>query len=672
VTGFVVGDRVAAMGPNSFDEFMVTDARLAAKLPEGMSFASGATIPVVFLTAEYALRRLAKLAAGETLLVHSAAGGVGHAAIQIARRIGARVIATAGNPEKREYVKRQGIEHVFDSRTLDFADDVLRVTGGRGVDVVLNFLPGEAIEANLRALARGGRFVEIGKIDIWDEKRMSEARPDVQYDILALDELAMNQPALIEEVAGPLMAEFEAGAYQGLPTTEFELSAVRDAFRYMAQGLHIGKVVIKHAERDRESLVALQDVYAGRTWLVTGGLGGLGLHCVRHLAASGARDIVILSRSAPSEGVQATLEEIAVGGARLTIRAVDVTDYSALEGLMREIDAEHLPLGGVLHLAGVVDDGMIANLDWPRFEKVLRPKVLGAWNLHRLTRDRDLAAFVLFSSAASLIGSLGQANYAAANGFLDALAFERRAAGLPGLSINWGPWSEGGMASRAAETARSQWKLMGLGTLGPDDGLQILQLLLDEEAIEAAVLPMDWKKVLGRYPQGAEPPLLAALAGEQRAAAEPSKEWLELVARLKEAPPAERVDVLMAHIQKEAQAVLGMDVSRTLDPHTPLNELGFDSLTAVELSNRFTNASGISLSLTLLFDYPTLEAMSTHIVRDVLKLDIGEAPASRPRGAEREAPQGDVEELTSMLLESIGQMSDEDVERRVKELRERS
>lgn len=670
VTSFAVGDRVAALGPACFNEFTITDARLAAKLPDNMSFAEGASIPVVYLTAEYALRHLADLKAGETLLIHSAAGGVGHAALQIAKRLGANVIATAGNPQKREYLKQQGVEHVFDSRTLDFADDVLRVTEGKGVDVVLNFLPGAAIAKNLRALKPKGRFVEIGKIDIYDEKRMADERPDVKYDIVAIDTFAVYQPHLIETMFGPLMRDFADGTYRAMPVTEFEVHAVRDAFRFMAQGLHIGKVVVTHAEHAAGTAVSAQSYYTDRTWLITGGLGALGLACARHLASAGVRNLVLLGRSAPNERARHVLESLAEQNVNVVVKSTDVADRSAMETLFAEIDGTLPPLGGVLHLAGMLDDALIANLDWSRFETVMQPKILGAWNLHRLTRDRDLKAFVMFSSASSLIGSPGQANYAAANAYLDALAFARRSAGLPGLSINWGPWAEGGMATRTG-SAHSQWELMGLNLLTPEDGLQVLQLLVDENATQSAVLPMDWKKVLGRYAAGSEPPVLSAMAGEQRVSAEPSKEWLALVDRVKEAPPAERVEVLMAHLQKEAGAVLGLDPSHKLNPHAPLNELGFDSLTAVELSNRFTSASGISLSLTLLFDYPTLHAMSTYMVRDVLKLDIGDAEDAASESAAPAEPQG-VDELTSLLVESIGGMSDEDVQRRVSQLRAES
>lgn len=667
VSRFQVGDRVTALAPGCFNQYVVTDARLAAKLPENVSLSDGAGLPVVFLTAEYALRRLAKLSAGETLLIHSAAGGVGHAALEIARRVGARVIATAGTPTKRDFLKAKGIEHVFDSRSLDFADGVLEATGGAGVDVVLNFTPGEAIPQNLRALKPRGRFVEIGKVDIWDAKRMAQARPDVDYHVLALDELAIHQPQLIEELFAELMQDFGEEVYAPPTSKEFELASVQDAFRYMAQGQHIGKILVAHPPVDAAATAPERTIRADRTWLLTGGLGALGLQSARMLAEAGVPRLVLAARRPPSAEAQAVVEEIREAGCEVWVRSVDAAERTQVDELLAEIDAGGPPLGGVMHLAGVLDDGVIANLNWERCVDVMRPKVLGAWNLDQATRKRDLDAFVLFSSAASLLGSPGQANYATANAYLDALAHARRAAGLPGVSINWGPWAEQGMADRTA-AAHRQWESMGLSLLTAADGMEVLHIVLESDAPQVGVLPIDWKKLLALYGAGGEPRVLAAIAGRHRAAAEPSKEWLALVEKITEAPPAERVGLLVKHIQQESAAVLGLDPSQPIDPHAPLSDLGFDSLMAVELANRFTSASGVSLSLTMLFDYPTVHAMSEYIVRKVLQLDTGQRAAPEMLDAAAGRAGESVETMTASLLDSLEKMSDEEVRRGIEEL----
>jgi acyl carrier protein len=305
----------------------------------------------------------------------------------------------------------------------------------------------------------------------------------------------------------------------------------------------------------------------------------------------------------------------------------------------------------------VLNDGILMHQDWARFEKVMAPKVAGALNLHELTEDLDLDLFVMFSSMASLLGSPSQGNYAAANAFLDALAHHRRSAGLPGLSINWGPWADVGMAARSDGQSRRQWDSLGLGSIAPAQGLAALELLLSEDLAQVGVMPVDWSKLLARFPSGMEPPVLAQLAEDHRRAREPSREWQKLVENLKAAPPAERHEMLVSHMQQRARSVLGLLPSQSVDPRMPLNELGFDSLMAVELANQLSAASGIALPVTLLFDYPTIDALAGYLLRDELKL----APAtdSRDTVAKRVAT---VAHTTDALLESLEQLSDEQVD----------
>jgi acyl transferase domain-containing protein/NADPH:quinone reductase-like Zn-dependent oxidoreductase/short-subunit dehydrogenase/acyl carrier protein len=661
VSEYAVGDRIVAIAPGCFAQFAVTDIRLTAPLPDSISFEDGASLPIIFITAQLGLRKLANLKEGETLLIHSAAGGVGHAALEVARRVGARVIATAGSKKKREYLKSKGIEHVFDSRSFDFADQVLEVTKGRGVDVIMNFLPGEAIAHNFHALAETGRFIEIGKIGIWEPHRVAEKRPDAEYHTMALDDLVIHQPSTVGNLLREVMKDFGRCDYKPPPLETFPIEDVQDAFRFMAQAMHIGKVVVQYPETDINTNSKKGSLKSSRTWLLTGGLGALGIHCARWLVMQGVKRLVLVSRNMPSSQASKVVKELKKTGAEIIVRQVDICDRASVDSLLEEADNKEYPLGGILHLAGVLDDGMIENQNWSRFEKVLRPKILGALHLHQATRNRDIDAFILYSSAASMIGSPGQSNYAAANSFLDALAHARHAIGLPATSINWGPWKNGGMASRNEETAMRQWDTIGLSPLSPEDALEVMQMLLEEEAIQAAVLSIDWQRMLGRFPPGTEPPLLSALASEQHASLEPSKEWLELVERIKEAPPAERIDLLVDYVRQDVAQVLGFGQAENIDPHAPLNELGFDSLMAVEMANRITTAAGIILPVTLLFDYPTIHAISGYVVRDIMKLECGDTPpATTARSRDTTA-----KDVTSSLIESIEKLSEEDVKKQM-------
>jgi len=621
------GDRVVALAPGSLGPFVLTDGRLAAVTPDELTFADAATLPIVFLTVQIALGDQAKLSAGDTVLVHSAAGGVGLAAIQLAARVGARVIATAGNDEKRAYLRSLGIEHVFDSRSHDYPDLVRAATGGRGADVVLNALPGEHVGLNLAALATGGRFAEIGKSDTWATEGWSERRPDVRYSTFALDDLSVHHPSLVGGHLRQLVADVNAGLVRPLPHTDFPMDRVKDAFRFMAQSKHIGKVMVTQQDF-AASRSAEQRVHGDATYLVTGGLGALGMLVARWLADHGARHIVLIGRRPPDEPTSRQLNELRSLGVDVTVASVDLAVPADLRQLVRRLRTTLPPLAGVVHAAGVLDDGMLVQQDWSRFERVMQAKVRGAIVLHELSREFAFDWMIMFSSIASMWGSLGQGNYAAANAFLDSLAHARRQAGLPAMTINWGPWADVGMAARMDAGNRHWWQVMGIGTIPPAQGMTAMEMIVQDNPAQVAVLPLEWPKVMARLQMARPPVLISDLVLDQRPTVEASREWLAFVETLREAPPAERVDLLVRHMQNEAARVLGLDSPEQLDPHAPLQDLGFDSLMAVELANQMTATTGMSLPVTLLVDHPTLHAVAGYLIRTVLKLDES---GSRPR-----------------------------------------
>lgn len=664
VSDLKVGDEVLALAPASFASHAITLAEFVAVKPRELSFDEAATIPIAFLSAQLALCEGGKLQPGERVLIHAASGGVGTAAIQIARQIGAEIFATAGSPAKRDYLRSLGIEHVMDSRSLDFAQEILEATGGQGVDVVVNSLTGETIEASLSVLRSGGRFMELGKTDLWDQPRVDAVRPGITFHALALDHLMAHEPQTVGRLLRTVMPQFAEGSLEPLRLRTFPIQQMVEALRHMARAEHLGKVVITAAAPHPGDSGRSPWLQHDGTYLITGGLGGLGLKLAHWLALRGAGQLVLVGRSKPSLEAEELLREIEYAGAQVAVRQCDVAQRSEVAALLSELNQHLPPLKGVFHLAGVLDDGVLREQTRERFQRVLAAKAGGAWHLHELTRQRPLDLFVLFSSAAALLGSPGQGNYAAANAFLDALAHQRRRQGLPALSVNWGSWAEVGMAARLKDSEGRRWSASGVGWIDPDQGLDSLEQLIADGPVQAGVLPIDWPKFLERIPAGSEPGWLRELAGEVRGAgAEAAGSPPVLLEQLSGMTPAERLEAALEFIRQQAAKVLAMDEGELPDPRRPLHELGFDSLTAVEFCNRVGRSIAQTINPTLLFDYPTLESLTDYIVRELLKLDAGSGV-----GAAAQEPEADVaedaeqDEQREQALEAVEGMSEDEMD----------
>lgn len=621
VTEFQIGDEVLAVASGSFSTFATTKAELVSHKPNQFSFAEAATIPITFLTAYYALHHLAKIQPGERVLIHAAAGGVGLAAVQLAQLSGAEIFATAGNPEKRAFLKSLGVQHVFDSRSLDFAEAVMTQTQGQGVDVILNSLADEFIPKSFATLKEGGRFLEIGKRGIWDANQVAQLGRKIAYFVIYLGEICEREPALIQAMFAQLMADFKDARLKPLPLRIFSLESVTDAFRYMAQARHIGKVIVSQDDEAKQINTPVPCIHANGTYLITGGLGGLGLQVAQHIVEQGGRHLVLLGRRPPSPAATEILNRLKQAGATVLVSLTDVSREEELERVFAEIDRSLPPLRGVIHAAGVLEDGVVLQQDWDRFTRVMLPKVGGSWNLHRLTQNRPLDFFVLFSAGAALIGSPGQTNYAAANSFLDSLAYYRQAQGLPALSINWGPWAEIGMAAELGNQNQRRWAEQGLRMIAPEQGVQILQKLLGQEIPQVAVLPIDWSNFGQHFPTGHPSSLFVNLIGQAQQPGEPentSARSSNLLQQLAEASPAKQRSLLLTHVWEQAGKVLGLDPTKQVNPQQPLSELGLDSLMAVELRNLLNRSIQGSLPVTLLFDYPTIEALAEYLAREIL------------------------------------------------------
>ncbi|MER0243269.1 SDR family NAD(P)-dependent oxidoreductase [Streptomyces sp. HSW2009] len=602
VTHIAVGDRVLGVFDRAFGPLTLTDARLVAPIPEGWSYQQAAAVPIAYLTAWYGLVELGRVRAGESVLIHAATGGVGTAAVQIARHLGAEVYATA-SPAKHPVLADMGIDeaHRANSRDLDFETTVREATGGRGVDVVLNSLTGPFIDASLRLLGDGGRLLEMGKTDIRDADQVTAAHPGVSYQVYDL--ITHAGPDRIGEMLGTLGELFRQGTLQPPPVRSWPLSRARQALRHLSQAKHTGKLVLD----------VPGTVDADGTVLITGGTGTLGGHVAEHLARTwGIRHLVLVSRRGPdAPGASELLARLAEAGAEAQIVAADVTDAAAVADLVASVDPAH-PLTGVIHAAGVLDDAMVTSQTADQLAPVWATKASAAAHLHAATAGLRLGMFVVFSSAAATLGSPGQANYAAANAFCDALVAHRRAHGLPGVSIAWGLWADAsGMTGHLDTADLARMNRSGIKALTNDHALRLLDAATRHGDAQLAAVNLDLRTLAGQ-PADTLPAQLRALVATNttRRGAATNQAATNWAAQLAALSTEEQHRTLLHLVRSNAAAVLGHADLNAVHSDAPFKDLGFDSLTAVELRNRLSAATGLRLPATFIFRYPTPAAIA--------------------------------------------------------------
>ncbi|MGI8890521.1 MAG: SDR family NAD(P)-dependent oxidoreductase, partial [Chthoniobacterales bacterium] len=655
VTHVAPGDRVFGLAVFGLATQTVARGGDLRRIPGGMTFEEASTLPVVFMTSWHALQNVARLRRGECILVHAGAGGVGMAAIQIAQHLGAEVIASAGSPSKRALLKTLGVQHVIDSRRGDFAETVLELTNRKGVDVVLNALAGEAIPMGLSCLAEFGRFIEIGKRDIYQNTRipLRPLRNNASFHVVAMDAVFHGDEELTRKMLGDICKLLEKSALRPLPFRAFPASRIDSAFRLMAGGKHIGKVVISFptpfVPRRGEMPAPGFEVKADASYLITGAFGGYGKVLSRWLADCGARHLVLSSRSgASTPEAQKFVQELEARGVEVRVVPADVGLPNEVNKLFAEIKSS-APLRGVFHLAMVIDDAPLAALNPERMRAVVRPKAYGAWLLHEATREMKLDCFVMFSSVSSIFGNPAQGNYSAANAFIDALAHHRQALGLPALTVNWGVLSGEGYVARNERVAEF---LARQGTMGitPGEAISLLESFLVAGTDQAIAIRVDWGKWRQFFRGMQENPLLQRIFAEieNQESTGSTSDWRS---RIDAAPLAEKTAVISQAVREAVGSVLRVKPDSLRDDQ-PLTDLGLDSLMGVEIETSLETAVGIALPPTSLMRARTIGQIATLIAGH-----LGGATAT-PEAAPVAAPT--TEAASAVDLEAI---SDEDIER---------
>ena len=627
----LVGKRVVAVTSGAFASQVTVSSALIFEIPDSLSFAQAAAIPTAYATAQYALVTLGRIRRGERILIHAATGGVGLAAVSIAKKYGAEIIATAGSDEKREYLRNLGIKHIFNSRSLDFADNVMLVTGGEGVDLVLNSLPGAFLEKGLSVLASGGRFLEIGKRDIYADTPIGlrVLRKNASFFAIDLARLSLERPEDLRAELEAVFTGLNSGALSPLPIELFPVARVADAFRHMAKAKHIGKIVVSYdapAPVIETTGGVERTIHADAAYLVTGGTRGFGLAVAQWLVERGARNLILVSRSGgESLEARAAIESLRAQGARVVAVAADVAVPEHVAKVLREVEKLSVPLRGVFHAAGVIDDALLPQLELDRVRRVFAPKVVGAWNLHSLTSGAPLDFFVCFSSIAAHLGSVGQAHYAGANRALDAVAEIRHAQGLPAVSISWGAIGDTGFLAHHADVAKFLAQT-GVNQIPIAGALAGLGEILTCDCSKIAFADVRWPLLSSANPILAASPRIADLIVQEQ---DDHRSGQQLRAKILAASEVERPPMVLKFLREQIATVLKV-APASVEMDRQLSDMGLDSLTSFELKNRVESQLGMTLAIGAFLQKPTAQDLCEAILGKISSAgaDISSAAAA--------------------------------------------
>jgi acyl transferase domain-containing protein/acyl carrier protein len=611
---FAVGDAVIVNALGVMQRRVTVPSWAAARKPSGLSFAEAAGLGSAYVTSYYSLHDLARIRAGDKVLIHAAAGGVGQAALQIAKLAGAEIYATA-SPQKWPLLLAQGVEHVMNSRTLDFEAEIASATGGEGVDIVLNSLNKEYIPASLRCLARDGRFIELGKIGAWTPDSVRALRPDAEYHNFDLSELPDEQAAaLSRKILRTVASLIEAGDLGALPTTVYTLDEIEEAFGVLSRGANRGKLVFEMVDRDR-SRAAAEPRRAGqpvavrpdRTYVITGGLGAFGLVTANALVDLGARHLALMSRGTEPAADSRHLYEKLRRRADVTVYRGDVGDPDDMAAVKARLAQAPHPVGGIVHAAGALADAPISAQSWESIDALFQSKVYGTWLLDQMAEDLpELDFIVAHSSAAAVVGGASQSNYAAANAYLDAVIQRRIRRGRHAVGYNWGALSQVGMSARLSERHVKALEDEGVRYFSPARAMRAFASTLDGPPAQLVAGECNWDRFIASKP--VPDSLYRELAGEGDA----NRDTVDL-AGLLEQSGEERGAAIERMVRARAVAVLHLDDIDDVDPGMEFAQLGLDSLMVVELKNTLEATFGLPLPASLASDYPSARVLGAFI-----------------------------------------------------------
>jgi thioester reductase-like protein len=617
------GQRVVFFAPG-LRSHVITDASYCVPLPEAVDSREAAVL-FVGVTARHALLEAGALQAGQRVLIHAAAGGVGLSAVRLAMRAGAQVIATAGTRQKRELLRRIGVAHVFDSRSLNFLDELKSLGAGGELDLVLAASNPTMVPGLLELVRPGGRYLEIGKTSLrrGQSMDMSVFGRSVSYCAIDLDKISRHSSAFWRRNVKALLNDASWGMGLELPIEEFPVAEHRAAFKRFAGGDVVGKIVVAWREGSCEVAPAIADTLylrADRSYLVTGGTEGFGLQSAVWLVEHGARHVILASRSGQvAEPDAPKLTRMRAQGADVRCVSLDVSDAAAVRIAIAEVQRSPEPLAGILHAAAVMDDRVISHLDHASWTRVFAPKAYAAHHLRAAITDLrvPLDFLVFYSSVVGTTGNPGQASYAAANAYLDALAEEIRAADVPCTSVAWGSIGEVGMVARNRDVAR-HLSTIGLLPVRPTHGLDAMARLLAEQHAAAGVFRIDWNAWVRSVP-GVRQRVEHLLESDESNAG--------FASTILSAPASQRLALI-----SEALARLVADVRGAPDEAVPtglpLNQIGFDSLMAVELAGRTQREFGVDVSSMEMLAGRGIQQLSQKILTRLIVDDCVAVPDS--------------------------------------------
>ena len=604
VKGYQIGDWVMGFAAGCLAKRVKVHYQCIAHKPDNFSIHETATIPTAFLTAYYALVTLGKMKKGDKVLIHAAAGGVGIAAINLANIIGAEVYATASHA-KWPLLKSLGVKHIYNSRTLEFSDQILKETSGEGVDLILNSFIGEYIAKNVDVLKPNGRFVEIGEREILTAEQVKSFGKPFSYYPFTLFEISRDHPEQITGMFNEMAPLWKSRSFTGIPFQLFQAKQIKNAFRMMQQGLHKGKLVV--SLEDEKSVSTKKEINNASAILITGGMGGIGWACAQWLASTSVKHIFLMGRNPLNAEIENKIQSLAKNGKHIEYFSGDVAKLQDVENIIQKIADKDIRLNGILHTAGIMKNALIANETQDDVKSVLAAKVSGTWNLHQATQHLNLDFFACFSSMTSLVGAAGAASYAAGNKFIDNLVSYRKSLGLCAQAINWCAWEEVGMLTRLNEAAQDYWRENGMQALSNEIALAIFEKLSATTSTNVAVLPADWSVWNRQYER--LPSVLINLEGQ--ATPSPAATQSSVVQAF-----ANQHNDVHALVSNSVRKVLRLDSASAINDHTSFKEMGIDSLMSVELRNILSKALGIKLSSTLLYNYSNIHLLAEYLTTE--------------------------------------------------------